>query len=103
LIDIALDQLPNQSVSIRLDDNLYTIAVKSTRGVMSADITRNGTVLMTGARIVAGTPLIPYRYLEAGNFVLLTENEEYPDYTKFGSSQSLVYASAEELEALRNG
>lgn len=103
MIDITLDPIPNQTVSIRLDEDLYSLTVKATRGVMSADIVRNGVTILSGARIVAGTALIPYRYLEAGNFVLLTDNEEYPDYAKFGSSQSLVFASAEELEALRNG
>lgn len=102
MIDIALAAIANQSLSIRLEDRLYNIAVWATRGVMSADIQRDGTYIVRGARIVSGTPLIPYRYLENGNFVLLTENEEYPDYTLFGVSQNLVYVTIAELEELRD-
>lgn len=102
MIDIELAAIPNQSFSIRLEDSLFEIAIRETRGVMSADIKRDGEYVVRGARIVAGTYLIPYRYLETGNFVMFTENEEYPDYTAFSSSQSLVYVTSSELEALRN-
>jgi hypothetical protein len=102
VIDIALAAIPNQSLSIRLEDRLYNLTLWATRGVMSADIERDGVFIVRGARIVAGTPLIPYRYLESGNFVMLTENEEYPDYALFGISQSLVYVTIAELEALRD-
>jgi hypothetical protein len=88
-------------VSIRLGESLYTLTVKETRGVMSVDIVRDSTVILRGARIVSGTPLIPYKYLEAGNFAMFTENEEYPTYTQFGVTQSLVYLTAAEIVELR--
>jgi hypothetical protein len=102
MIDIDLAAIPNQTVSIRLDDQLYKITVRETRGVMSVDIVRDDVELVMGARIVAGTPLLPYLYQEVGNFVLLTEDEEYPYYTKFGDSQSLVYVTPAEIATLRN-
>jgi len=102
LIDIQLDPVPNQTVGIRLEDELYSLTIKETAGVMSVDIKRADVYILRGVRIVAGTPLLPYRYLEIGNFVLLTENEELPEYPLFGVSQSLVYVTAAEIEALRN-
>jgi hypothetical protein len=102
MIDIELSAVPNQSLSIVLDGALYEITVKAAGGIMSATIVRDNVTLVDNVRIVAGTPILPYRYQEAGNFVLLTEDEEYPDYLLFGSSQSLVYASALELAAARN-
>lgn len=100
---IALAAVPNQSFTVTLDGVLFGLRVIETNGVMSVDIDRAGARIVSGARCVAGTPLLPYRNIEggAGNFVFLTENGELPDYREFGKSQSLLYASAAELEAIR--
>lgn len=103
MIEIALAVIPNQAFSIRLDNQVYDVTLKETDGVMSATIVRDGVTILSGTRVVAGTPLIPYEYLESGNFMLLTDDDDLPDYTKFGISQSLIYASQAELEALRAG
>jgi hypothetical protein len=97
---IPLKALANQSITIRLDNKRYDMTFKDTNGVMSCTIVRDNEVILSGARIVAGTPLIPYKYLESGNFIFLTNNEELPDYTKFETTQSLIYASMEELAAI---
>jgi len=48
---------------------------------MVADVTINGVETLLATRIVAGYPIIPYRYLTgAGNFVLLTEGGDLPDW-----------------------
>lgn len=101
MIQIDLAAIANQAVAIRLDNQLYSLAVREAGGVMSVDITRDGVIVLDGQRAVAGAPLIPYTYLEAGNFVFVTEGEEYADWRKFGSSHFLLYANAEELAALR--
>lgn len=102
MIDIGLNPIPNQSLTIQIDNDLYQITVKETRGVMSCTIIRNDISLVSNVRIVSGSPIIPYRYLESGNFVLLTQNDDYPDYTQFGSSQSLVFVTQSEIDELRN-
>ena len=98
---IVLNPIPNQSLIIRLDDVLYTIEIKETQGVMSASITRAGVKLISGSRIVAGMPLLKYEYLENGNFILITNNEEIPYYTRFGIDQFLIFVSQSEIEAIR--
>ena len=98
---IVLQPTPNQSLSANLDDIRYELTIKEAAGVMAVDITRNNQVIEQGARLVAGTPLIPYRYQEQGNFILTTENGQVPYYDQFGISQFLVYASASDLVTFR--
>jgi hypothetical protein len=101
MIEITLDAIPNQSLTIQLDNNFYEISIKETNGAMAATIFRNDVVIISGARIVAGIPLLPYPYQEDGNFLLLTANDDIPYYTQFGITQTLIYASQSELEAIR--
>lgn len=97
MINIPLQAIPNQSLSTVLDNTQFDIVVRVAGDIMAVDITINNVVILTGQRASPGCPLIPYQYLENGNFFLLTENNDYPDYTKFGVDQFLVYASPDEL------
>lgn len=107
MIQIALAAISFQTLSITLDENYYDLAVFVSGGttpdsqVMGMDITRNGVPIVLGQRLVPGYPVIPYRYLENGNFIITTDNDEYPSYLQFGINQFLIYASAAELAALR--
>lgn len=95
---IALDSVPNQTLSVTLDNNRWDITIKEADGVMCATLNLNDVLVISGQRIVAGSPLIPYRYLQgSGNFWLLTEDDELPFYTRFGVDQQFVYASPGEL------
>lgn len=102
MIDVSLAAVANQTLFIQLDERAYTITVHASgNGVMTADITRDSVVLLQGGRITPGMPLLPYRYLESGNFVLITDADALPDFEQFGVTQFLVYLSADELAALR--
>lgn len=94
---VPLASTPNQSFTLTIDDVRWTLAVKVARGVMCADVGRDGVLLLSGVRVVAGEPIIPYAYLQTGNFLFLTIANEMPDYRAFGVSQSLVYLSAAEI------
>ena len=98
---INLEATPNQSLSANLDDSRYEITLKETAGVMSVDIVRDTVTITQGARVAAGTPLIPYRYQEQGNFIFETEGGCIPFYDQFGITQFLIYASPSELVAFR--
>lgn len=109
MITIPISNIPNQSLSIALDGNNYTIRLHACSdvlavgvGIMAVDIARNTTAIVTGTRAVHGFPLIPYRYLEDGNFIITTNNDEYPNWRLFGINQFLVYASMTEIEEIRN-
>lgn len=98
--NIPITQDPNQDLTVRLDDTRYGLRLKAVNGVMVVDVSIDGVTVLTGSRVLAGEPLIPYEYLQEGNFILLTINDELPDYTQFGVTQSLVYLSPAELAAL---
>jgi len=98
---LALAPVPNQEFTTTLDGNLYDIAVYVAAGTMCYDISVNGTPLLTGQRITPGFFLIAYGAYEGqtGNLMLLTNNFALPDYTLFGTSQTLIYMTLAEIEA----
>lgn len=101
MIDITLQPLPNQSFSIQLGASRYDITLKEANGAMTASIARDGAPVVENVRLVAGSPVLPYRYLEDGNFVLVTQDDDLPYYTAFGVTQFLTYLTADEVAALR--
>lgn len=98
---ITLNPIPNQTFSISLDTHIYNVTLKLTNFVTSVTIARDNVTLISNSRAIPGFPLIPYTYLENGNFAIITANDEYPHYFQFGVTQFLVYASESELIALR--
>ncbi len=98
---IQIQAIPNQSFSATLDERRYQLTIKEAGGVMSADVIRDNVTIAQGARIAAGTPLIPYLYQEQGNFIITTEGGRIPYYQQFGITQFLIYASPLELVAFR--
>lgn len=101
MIDIGLTAVANQSLSIQLDNRQYEIALHEANGVMSVSVTRDNERLVSNMRLTAGTPVLPYRYQESGNFLLTVDGEALPYWDQFGVTQSLVYLTTEEIEELR--
>lgn len=98
---VPIQAIPNQTFLVTLDGNLFNIAIKYTNGVMSVSMTINGVDVLDNIRAVAGSPLIPSQYQEAGNFLFLTQNFALPDYSQFNITQLLYYFSAAELAVFR--
>jgi len=94
---IPLAALPNQNFSVQLGNDFYDISINQTRNTVCMTIYRNNVLIISGQRLVAGFAVIPYAYLESGNFFLLTENDDLPDYQKFGVTQYLIYVGVVEL------
>ena len=90
----------NQEFTVHLDGTRYVLRFKAANGVMVADVIIDDVLVLSGSRILAGEPLIPYEYLQVGNFTVLTTNDELPDWREFGATQTLIYASPAELAAL---
>lgn len=99
---VPTQALPIQKFSVLLDNNEWDITLRLTIETISATLSLNGTIVLENTRVVAGYKIIPYKYEENGNFVLLTQNYEIPNYTKFGVTQALVYISPDELEVVRS-
>lgn len=103
MIDIDLAATPNQSLTIQLEESEYVIQIAETNGCMSATISRDDVAIVSGMRIVGAAPILPYRYEESGNFVIVTEGGALPYYDQFGITQFLVYLDDAELAAYREG
>ncbi len=97
MLDIALTAVPNQSLTVDLEGARWTITVRAAVGCMLADVTIDGVAMLTGTRVLAGEPVIPYGYLQDGNLLLVTEGGDLPDYAQFGQSQRLVYLTNDEM------
>ncbi|POP42320.1 hypothetical protein CHU32_03540 [Superficieibacter electus] len=102
MITIPLNNEPNQSLSILLDGINHKLTIKEAGGLMMITIERDSKIIISNTRLLSGILIIPYQYCEAGNFVFLTEDDDVPYYTRFGR-QTLVYVTADEMEAYRNG
>lgn len=101
MINIPLTAIPSQSLSILLNNEQYGIRIHDCgNGVMSIDIVINNVPLLTGIRLVSNYPIIVSEYMQNGNFILQTINDEYPDWTRFGVTQYLIFANPSEIEAL---
>lgn len=101
MFTVPLQAIPNQSMFLTIDDNQWEIVLRTTNGTVSASLSRNGVEILSNTPVVAGMRIIPYRYLESGNFALITQLEEVADYTKFGVTQFLLYISQAEIDAAR--
>ena len=101
MIDIAIAAIANQTLSIQLEERFYEIDLREANGVMSASVKRDDVQIISNVRITAGTPLLPYRYQETGNFIVTTDNDAIPYWDQFGVTQFLTYLSQDEVDALR--
>lgn len=95
---IPLKVYPRQSLSVVLEGSLYEISLKECSGIMAVTVVRDGEGIVSNRRAVAGMPVIPSRYLNDGNFILLTDNDELPYYTEFEGSNVLVWVTNEEID-----
>ena len=98
---IPVQAIPNQSLTVTLDQSTYAITLKTMGTLMAASIVRDGVTLFTSQRVVTGTPLIPYQYQESGNFMFITADDTFPFYEQFNVTQFLLYFTADELVTLR--
>lgn len=101
MLEIPLAATANQEFSTTLDERFYDFRIVYAGGCMAVTISRDSVLLVENLRIVAGTPLLPYAYQEAGNFVLTTQDGDLPDFAQFGVTQALLYVTADEIAALR--
>ena len=71
---------------------------------MSATISINDVVVVSGDRFTADAPLIPYEHLEGagGNFLITTEGDALPAFDQFDVTQFLFYLTAAEVADARS-
>lgn len=96
---IPIQQTANQSLTVTLDGNRWSLTIKAANEMMCVDIDLNDTPILRGQRVVAGMPVIPYRRIapNQGNFMFVTERDENPWWERFTVDQSLHYVTSEDL------
>lgn len=95
---IPLKSFPRQSLSVLLEGSLYELSLKECNGIMAVTVVRDGVTIVSNRRAVAGMPIIPSRYLNDGNFVIVTDNDDFPYYTEFEASNVFVWMTNEEID-----
>lgn len=90
---IPLEVLPNQSLTIRLSNSRYLIAIKMLNdALMAISITRDDILLIQNERLVPSTLLLPgHLALGYGNFMFITPEDAYPHYTGFDNGHELYF------------
>lgn len=99
---IAIQAIPSQTFTyIDPSSNQWDIGIRNVASQVAFTFSLNGTLLLQNICAVAGYRIIPYDYLENGNFVLITQNYQVPDYTQFGISQTLVFLEQSDIQSFR--
>lgn len=99
---LNLQAVPSQVLTyLDTSSNQWEIGVKLTELSLAFSFKLNGETLLENVTGVSGYKLIPYEYLSPSNFVLITQNQEIIDYTKFGTTQFLISLSSAEVELLK--
>lgn len=102
MIQIDVQQIPNQEFEKEIDGVRYTIKLRTFHKMTLADITIDDTVIKHSVRVCPNTLIIPYKHLtKGGNFVFYSMDGSYPHYTKFGVTQQLVYLTDAEIQEMQ--
>lgn len=101
MINVPLQALANQELSIPLGGARFVLTIKEAAGGMVCTVKRDDVVLIQNTRLVADAFVLPYQYLHEGfgNFFMATQNEALPWWEQFGVTQFMVYATPEEITA----
>ncbi len=100
---VPIQAIPQQTFTyIDPSNNTWSIGIRNVAMQMAFTFSLNGKLLIQNICAVAGYRIIPYDYLENGNFVLITQNFQLPDYTQFGTTQTLVFLSEADILAFRS-
>lgn len=90
---LPLDAIPNQELTVTLDDNTYDIVLKEANEAMAISVSINNKLIVSNILISANTALLPANRKANGNFYLYSLTDDYPYYTNFGITEFLIYLS----------
>lgn len=99
---VPIQAIPSQTFTyVDPSNNTWNIGIRIVGTQMAFSFSLNGTTLIQNVCAVAGYRIIPYDHLENGNFVLITQSYQIPDYALFGTTQSLIFLSQDEINSFR--
>ena len=86
---IPLEAIPNQRLSVDLDDGEVEITVKTVKGLTLVSITNHQSVIAIPNRAMFFPQL-------KGKLGFICQDDEYPTYKQFGNLHNLYYISESE-------
>lgn len=108
MLEIPLKDIPNQELSVTINGYLYGIRLRyyapleDVEGIMFIRMKLGDSQEWRGSvRCLPNQLVMPYTYLtQGGNFLWICQDDEYPNYTKFGTLHKLVFLTNEEIEGI---
>lgn len=96
---IPLTKVASQEVSFNTDGAYWTLKVYPAITHMVAEVTRNGTILISGVRCFAGIKLLPYKHMQSGGFGNFIFDQD-ADWENFGDNGTcnLYYLTSDEMD-----
>src|ERR1700688_588817 len=98
MYQVPLEAVPNQTVSFNVDNAYWQLHIYQSIDHMCADVSINGSNVISGVRCFGGYGVMPYAYMyepNYGNFVFDCD----PDWTNFGPACNLYYLNNAEYAA----
>lgn len=103
MMEIELSQTPSQRFAINTNEHNFDLTFRDIGGSMLLDITVDGSNLANGLAVLPNQPLIPYSHLaKYGNFILLTDSDDYPTWETIGNGSALYYMTPQEVQEIAN-
>lgn len=97
MLSISLNPVPNQSVAFTADGAYWQAHIYQGASFMCADISINGTVVISGVRCFPGVALLPYSYMTAPDLGNLFFDSDV-DWNGFGTTCNLYFLESDEVE-----
>lgn len=104
MTEYTISETEEQTLNIRLENEIFVLRLYAFRDLMYADVLRGEEYLICGRRVIEGEWLIPpYAASQYGNLrfeSFAADRDEYVWYTGFNSKFRLVAYTAEDVEAM---
>lgn len=98
---IPLQNVPNQSFNIVLNDENYRLDVRTIQDFTYISAWINDELLFYNQLCTPNNWVNPYNYVSVnGKLYFRCLDNEYPIYTQFGNTQQLLFLTPAEVEAL---
>lgn len=99
--ELELKQIPNQSFSTTINNINMDVNIRyAGNELMLFSLEINGEYVCPDVPAFSNQGLLPYNYMvqeAGGNFIFITENEEYPFYENFTTTCRLYFITVDEL------
>lgn len=101
IYEIPIEKLPGQILGVNLADAGYIIKLRNVNDLTLTNVEINGASVITGAKCLPNHKIIPYPHLtQGGNFYFYCQDNDYPDYRKFGENHKLLFLTDDEIADL---